>query len=465
MAQSVQDTLFVVPGKKNLYFYHVVNKGESLYGIARNYRLEPKELADANQITSNTPLKLFQLLKIPLTTNNLVQSANTAVSAMTPLYHKVIKGETLYHISRMHDQVDTSLLKRWNHLRGNDLKIGQYLVVGWLNTANANPGQIEATAKADKPAVEKTVANKPSITETPTPTPEEEDARNQSAGKQVAANDQDNGFLSEVIASENQSRNHAGRQKPAAAGTKPAISGNADDEDAFTVIDKPASTKNTVPKAQPAPEEDPKMAAVKPAAEIKPKVEKPVKKEDSAKDNAFAKMLDEVTHKPQSTGNSRPVVVSKPQAQDDALPSPANVSQGNTDANATTTMNGNLTDSVQLTTSTKSEFEMQFDQQTDNGEHVEVKKGAAGWFRSNVKAGSGRYYALCNDLPRGTIVKVINPITGKYVLTKVLDAIPQQKGNYNLIIKLSDAAMEDLGVVQSRFWCEIQYAASKDSGK
>jgi len=105
----------------------------------------------------------------------------------------------------------------------------------------------------------------------------------------------------------------------------------------------------------------------------------------------------------------------------------------------------------------KSEFQAQFDQQTANGARLEVKKGAAGWFKSNVKAGSGRYYALCNDLPRGTIVRVVNPINQRSVLVKVLDVIPNQKDNYNLIIKLSDAAKGDLDVTQSRFWCEINY--------
>lgn len=102
-------------------------------------------------------------------------------------------------------------------------------------------------------------------------------------------------------------------------------------------------------------------------------------------------------------------------------------------------------------------FEQQYMQQTNNGRNTVSEKGPGTWFRSNAVVGSGKYYALHNTAPRGTIVKVTNPLTGKSIYAKVLDAIPQLKANANLIIKLSDAAQEALGINEARFYCELSY--------
>lgn len=102
-------------------------------------------------------------------------------------------------------------------------------------------------------------------------------------------------------------------------------------------------------------------------------------------------------------------------------------------------------------------FEQAYMQQTNNGEDVVSEKGPGSWFRSNAVTGSGKYYALHNSAPRGTIVKVTNPLNGHSIYAKVLDAIPQLKQNANLIIKLSDAAQSALGITEGKFYCELKY--------
>lgn len=484
VAQSVQDTLLVVPGKENLYFYHVVTKGETLYGVARKYHLEPQRIADVNQLTLKTPLKLFQLLKIPLNQNNFVQSENASAAQLTPLYHKVIKGETLYRVSQMHDKVDPGLLKKWNRLKGNEVKNGTYLVVGWLKADNesvASPSaQNPVSGEPDAPAAEKPKQDEAIATD-------ETLADNAVSGTEQAppeqtisnvAKDNSGGgnFLREVIAAESRNRGAGNSmasipvsyepvaaQRTAPKQTTSPVSDNTSDNTTTSVQPVSIKTETVVsrPKSDPAPKEE------KTVAEVAPKENKePAKKEKVAEENPFSEMLNKVTHKPETS-------VSKPVMADHAPASGSSDVTKTTDAIQTGPVVGDQAaspvsisaipsspkaDSLQLVTSVRSEFEQQFDNQTGNGTRIESKKGAAGWFPSNVKSGSGRYYALCNELPRGRIVKVINPISGKYILAKVLDAIPKQKENYNLIIKLSDAAMEDLGTSQSRFWCEIRYA-------
>ncbi len=46
-----------------------------------------------------------------------------------PRYHQVKPGETLYRLSRQYG-VDVATLKSWNNLKGNQLEVGQKLIVG-----------------------------------------------------------------------------------------------------------------------------------------------------------------------------------------------------------------------------------------------------------------------------------------------------------------------------------------------
>lgn len=101
-------------------------------------------------------------------------------------------------------------------------------------------------------------------------------------------------------------------------------------------------------------------------------------------------------------------------------------------------------------------FETIYSQQTA-GKDTKTEKGPAGWFKSNAVLNSGKYYALHNSAPRGTIIKVTNPLNGKFIYAKVLDAIPQLKQNAGLIIKLSDASMQALSTSDAKFYCELTY--------
>ncbi|MBO9727553.1 MAG: LysM peptidoglycan-binding domain-containing protein [Chitinophaga sp.] len=100
------------------------------------------------------------------------------------------------------------------------------------------------------------------------------------------------------------------------------------------------------------------------------------------------------------------------------------------------------------------DFEQLYAEQTNNGKKTTSEKGPGTWFKSNAV---GKYYALHNTAPRGTIIKVTNPLNGKAVYAKVLDVIPQMKANAGLIIKLSDSAMQALGNNETRFYCELSY--------
>ncbi len=99
-----------------------------------------------------------------------------------------------------------------------------------------------------------------------------------------------------------------------------------------------------------------------------------------------------------------------------------------------------------------------YNRQTNNGMNVLTEKGTAVFFEKPGKLSA--YQAFHNVTPRGTIVKVFNPGTGKTIYVKVLGPIPDTKLFSGSIIGICDAAKEALGITESKAWVELSYPAN-----
>lgn len=102
-------------------------------------------------------------------------------------------------------------------------------------------------------------------------------------------------------------------------------------------------------------------------------------------------------------------------------------------------------------------FKNEFVQQSKTGSEL-TETGAAAVFKSNSGWEDGKYYCLLNSAAAGTIVKVTNSVTGKSIYAKVLDVMPDIKQNNGLLIRLSNAASEELGLSDTRFDCSVNYS-------
>jgi LysM repeat protein len=83
--------------------------------------------------------------------------------------------------------------------------------------------------------------------------------------------------------------------------------------------------------------------------------------------------------------------------------------------------------------------------------------GTAGIFKSTSGWQDGKYYALMNNVPVGTIIKIDHPVTRKSVYAKVLGQLPDMKESSGLAIRLSDAAAAELGAGAFKFNVEVSY--------
>jgi LysM repeat protein len=90
-------------------------------------------------------------------------------------------------------------------------------------------------------------------------------------------------------------------------------------------------------------------------------------------------------------------------------------------------------------------------------ESKKTTNGPAGIFKSVSGWGDGKYYALMNNVPAGTIVKISAYATGKTVYAKVLGALPEMRESIGLTMRVSDAAANELGATHTRFNVEVRY--------
>lgn len=101
-------------------------------------------------------------------------------------------------------------------------------------------------------------------------------------------------------------------------------------------------------------------------------------------------------------------------------------------------------------------FKKMYDQQVGNRPPVR-ESGSGSVFKSTSGWKDGKYYCFNNDALPGTVIRVTDQNTGKSIFAKVLDVIPEIKQNENLVIIISNSAVEELGTSPEKFDCEISF--------
>ena len=97
------------------------------------------------------------------------------------------------------------------------------------------------------------------------------------------------------------------------------------------------------------------------------------------------------------------------------------------------------------------------DYNNQKGNDAATETGAANVFKSTSGWRDGKYYCLHNSAAPGTIIRITSTSTGKTIYAKVLDTMPDIKQNSGLLIRISNAAAEELGVGENKFDCSLSY--------
>jgi LysM repeat protein len=136
---------------------YVVAKGDSLSKIAGKYHLTRSQLAKANGLKANSTVKIGQKLIIPgkassAGTNDAAAPTTDNLASGVTLY-KVKSGDSLRLIAR-HNGTTVSVLRSLNHLKSDNVRVGQQLKVPAGAAPAASAPAAEAIPAADTATAE-----------------------------------------------------------------------------------------------------------------------------------------------------------------------------------------------------------------------------------------------------------------------------------------------------------------------
>ena len=107
------------------FISHKVRNGESLWYIARKYRVSQSDLMAVNKIRNRNMLRIGQKLTIPVPGMNIPRSSRVQLtSTHNKIIYKVRKGDTLGHIAEDY-RTRASKIRHWN-----GMKYGQHIFPG-----------------------------------------------------------------------------------------------------------------------------------------------------------------------------------------------------------------------------------------------------------------------------------------------------------------------------------------------
>ncbi|WP_111671134.1 LysM peptidoglycan-binding domain-containing protein [Algoriphagus litoralis] len=354
------------------YILHKVSPQETLFAISRRYQVPVGEIQNSNEVLKQG-LKIGQTIRVPY----------FAKSDLAPgsMLHKVAPGETLFSISKKYS-VSVDSLKQWNKLLGNDLSIGQALIV--KETTPENPvtaAQPIAIATTSSPV---TTSKSTSVVEEIKPKPEPKPAEKKTESVQPKKS------LPEPVAVKN------------------------------------VSTEPTKPTSAPvAPGEwiSHTVAAGETLFSLSTKYESSV--EDLIKWNGL------------TSNNLRSGQVIKVGRAPEA---PVTVPVIGTPSVATST-------TEMYTDETPENTSGGFKNIKENGQ-AELIEGTGG---------HKKYLVLHRDAPVGSIMRVKNEENDITIFARVVGKLPETGDNSKLVIKLSQAAFDQLRAVNQRFPVEVLY--------
>lgn len=124
LAQTKSTDIKTINGKK--YYIHKVEKGQSLYAIAKTYNMDVNSILAENDEAIDG-LNAGQELKIPF--ESLMKITTVAIDTNKYMYHKIQKGETVYAITKKYN-IDDKIINTLNPSISKGIKEGEYLIVG-----------------------------------------------------------------------------------------------------------------------------------------------------------------------------------------------------------------------------------------------------------------------------------------------------------------------------------------------
>jgi LysM repeat protein len=120
-------TTFPDERRDEMYVYHTIQQGETLYGVSKRYKIAAEDISDANPGLTFRSFAAGQIIRIPLAK---IQSEPTTVTqtVVKKIEYTIKKKETIYGICKQFNITDEQLL-RYNPGLKSGMKAGMQIVI------------------------------------------------------------------------------------------------------------------------------------------------------------------------------------------------------------------------------------------------------------------------------------------------------------------------------------------------
>lgn len=143
---ALRDSVGVEKINGQSFIIHQVEEKETLFAISRRYKTPVNEIVQNND-ELKSGLKIGQRIRIPFVEKSAIPTGAKL--------HNVAPGETMFSIARSYS-VTVNDLMAWNDLKGNDLSVGQALIIRGVAEAEQENAVPEPPKVAEtSPIVEK----------------------------------------------------------------------------------------------------------------------------------------------------------------------------------------------------------------------------------------------------------------------------------------------------------------------
>lgn len=132
-----RDTLLLTVEGGKKFIHHPIKSKQTLFSISRYYNLGLDELFENNPNFRTDPtLRTGSYVKIPIPNKAIKRYKGTGfvASKNTSIYYVVQRGDNLFQISKRYFEMPVDSVAKRNRLKGNAIKPGQRLLIGWMGT-------------------------------------------------------------------------------------------------------------------------------------------------------------------------------------------------------------------------------------------------------------------------------------------------------------------------------------------
>lgn len=142
LGQTIKIPIFDPNDKKNKYITYVIKPGDTLYSLCRKYNITTDVFFEINSdLKSDAPLKTNQKVKLP---KYIIENQITEDCIDTAKYtcHLVIKGETLYGISKKYNVTKEEIINANPDISNRSLKVGEIIQIPKISKYIPNKDEI-----------------------------------------------------------------------------------------------------------------------------------------------------------------------------------------------------------------------------------------------------------------------------------------------------------------------------------